>query len=100
MGFLGKLFGKSLEQLAVGHDRDAFIQRLGRSDIRIIAAFEGDGLDLSVLTPEQLRAELEKAVKDLSHSESFEPFTYGRDGRRRLPFFTSERASQTFAGSY
>jgi hypothetical protein len=33
MGFLGKLFGKSLE-LAAGDDRDAFIQKLGRSEIQ------------------------------------------------------------------
>jgi hypothetical protein len=47
-GFFSKLFGKrsSLKELARGADREAFVRRLAESDIFIIAAFEGDGLDL------------------------------------------------------
>src|SRR5688572_14724826 len=98
--FLRNLFGKSptIVQLARGGgDRDAFLRTLGESDIFIIAAIEGDGLDPSSLTTEQLLAEIERAAKDLSErQEGFWPFVYEWNGRRRLPFFTSNAHAETF----
>src|SRR5688572_13232486 len=96
--FLRKLFGRFplLEQLARGADRDAFLRQLGQSDIFVFAAMESDGLDPAALTPELLIAEAERAAKALSELQEFHPFVYERDGRRRLPFFTSDTYAQTF----
>src|SRR5687767_14718867 len=101
--FLRKLFGKAarLERLAREGDRDAFLRQLGESDIFVIAAMEGDGLDPSTMTEAQLLAEIERAVKDSNErQDGFAPFVYERDGRRRLPFFTSNDHAQTFVGEY
>ena len=103
-GFLRNLFGRrppAIEQLARGGDREAFVRALGGSDVFVIAAVEGDGLDPSAMTREQLLAEVERAAKDLAEPEGgFEPFVYERGGRRRLPFFTSNAHAETFAGEY
>ena len=81
-------------------DRDAFLHQLGDLDIFIIAAMQSDGIDPNGMTQEQLLAEVERAAKDLSEREGFEPFVYDRGGQRRLPFFTSNTHAQTFAGEY
>ena len=102
-GFLRKLFRKApaIEQLARGTDRESFVRQLGESDIFIIAAIEGDGLDPSAMTKEQLLAEIERAAKDLNdRQDGFAPFVYERNGRRRLPFFTTNDHAQTFVGEY
>ncbi len=102
-GLLRKLFGSrpTVEQLASGGDREAFLRALGETDIFVIAAMEGDGLDPSAMTKEQLLAEIERAAKDLNErQDGFAPFVYERNGRRRLPFFTSNDHAQTFVGEY
>jgi hypothetical protein len=101
-GFLRKLFGKSRASQPASPmaDRDAFLRQLGEQDIFIIAAMQGDGIDPDGMTKEQLLAEIERAAKDLSERGGFEPFVYDRDGRRRLPFFTSNDHAQTFVGEY
>jgi hypothetical protein len=102
-GFLRKLFGKpsAIEQLARGGDRDAFLRQLGDTVIFVIGAVEGDGLDASTMTQEQLLAEIERAAKDLSErQDGFAPFVYERNGRRRIPFFTSQAHAETFVGEY
>jgi hypothetical protein len=102
-GLLRKLFGSrpTVEQLASGGDREAFLRALGETDIFVIAAIEGDGLDPSAMTKEQLLAEIERAAKDLNErQDGFAPFVYERNGRRRLPFFTSNDHAQTFVGEY
>jgi hypothetical protein len=86
-GFLRKLLGKRpvTEQLARRGDRDAFVRALGEADIFVFAAIEGDGLDPSTLTREQLLAEIERAATDLNErQDGFAPFVYERNGRRRL----------------
>ena len=91
-GFLRKLFGKPpvIEELARGHDREGFLRHLGESEILVIAAVEGDGLDPATMTQEQVLAEIERAAKAMNEREDgFSPFTYERSGRHRLPFFTS-----------
>ncbi|MEA2559350.1 MAG: hypothetical protein QOH06_854 [Acidobacteriota bacterium] len=101
--FLRKLFGKppAIEQLARRGDREAFLRTLGEADIFVIAAIEGDGLDASTMTKEQLLAEIERAAKDLNErQDGFAPFVYERNGRRRLPFFTSNAHAETFVGKY
>jgi len=103
VSFLRKLFGKphAIKQLARGGDREAFLRTLGETDIFVIAAIEGDGLDASTMTPEQLLAEIERAAKDLNErQDGFAPFVYERNGRRRLPFFTSNTRAETFVGEY
>ncbi|MFO0918548.1 MAG: hypothetical protein U0872_09570 [Planctomycetaceae bacterium] len=103
VGFLRNLFGKpsTVEQLAQSGDREAFFRKLGDSDIFVIAATEGDGLDPSNMTEEQFLAEIERAAKELNErQEGFAPFVYDRNGRRRLPFFTSNTYAQVFAGEY
>lgn len=102
-GFLRKLFGgrPTVEQLARRGDREAFLRALGESDVFVIAAIEGDGLDPSSMTKEQLLAEIERAAKDLNErQDGFAPFVYERNGRRRLPFFTTNDHAQTFVGDY
>ena len=101
-GFLRKLFGKppALETASPTGDRDAFLRRLGEQGIFIIAAMQGDGIDPNGMTKEQLLAEIERAAKDLSEDKAREPFVYERNGRRRLPFFTSNDYAQTFVGEY
>src|SRR5688500_16580761 len=101
--FLRKLFGKppAIEQLARGGDREAFLRTLGEVNVFVIAAIEGDGLDPSTMTQEQLLAEIERAAKDLNErQEGFAPLVYERYGRRRLPFFTSSARVETFVGAY
>lgn len=102
-GFLRKLFGKvpAIEQLAHGSDREAFLHTLGEADIFVIAAIEGDGLDPTTMTKEQLLAAIEQAATDLNdRQDGFAPFVYERNGRRRLPFFTSHARAETFVGEY
>ena len=103
LSFLRKLFERApeIERLARGGDRDAFLRRLAESDVFVIAAIEGDGLDPSTMTQEQLTAEVERAAKDLSErKDGFAPFVYERDGRRRLPFFASNARAVAFVGKY
>ena len=100
---LDKLLGRrsSIESLATGSDRDAFLRQLGMTDIFVIAAFQSDGLDPSAVTADELLAEIEAAAKDLSErEEGFLPFVYEREGRLRLPFFTADDHAQTFVGEY
>jgi len=104
-GFFRKLFGGSSKAATpsalAGDDAAALADRLCSADILVFAAFEGDGLDPSTMTREELLAAVERAAKDLAErSDGFEPFTYERDGVRRLPFFTSDEHAQTFVASY
>lgn len=102
---LRNLFRKppaALHEMARAGDRDAFARRLGESDVFVIAAVEGEGLDPATMTPEQLLAEIERAGKDLAErQDGFEPFVYeSPEGQRRLPFFTDDQHAQTFVGEY
>jgi len=101
-GFLRKLFGmaSALEPASPTADRGAFLRHLGEQDIFIIASMKGDGIDPKGMTKEQLLAEIKSAAKDLSEDKAREPFVYERDGKRRLPFFTSNDYAQTFVGAY
>lgn len=101
--FLRKLFGKPprLEQLAHNADRAAFVRQLQATDIFVFAALASDGLDPFTMTKEAALAEIERAVKDLDErQDGFEPFIYEREGRRCLPFFTSDAYAQAFVGEY
>src|SRR5258706_14518854 len=103
IGAFRKLFGlhEDLVRLARGPNRAVFLQRLGKSDIQMIAAPTGDGLDPWAMTREQLLAEVERATKDLNElQEGFAPFVYERDGQRHLPFFTSDAHAQAFFAAY
>jgi hypothetical protein len=101
-GFFQKLFGSrnSLEQLAHGDDRTAFIKELEQSSIYVFAAMSSDGLDPSTMTNEQLLAEIERAAQELNERGGFDPFVYEQAGQRRLPYLSSEKRAQTFAGIY
>ena len=100
--FLRKLFGKARSSTPASTQthRDAFLRALGEQDIFIIAAMQGDGIDPEGMTQEQLLAELERVARDLNDREAFAPFVYERDGRCRLPFFTSSDRFQAFANEY
>jgi len=90
-----------LARLARGTDRARFLQRIGQSDIMVIVAPDGDGLDPHAMTREQMLSEVERAAKGLNErAEGFAPFVYERGGRRRIPFFTSDAHAQTFVGEY
>lgn len=101
-GFLRKLFGKSSASHTASPtaDRDAFLRKLDEQDILVIAAMQGDGIDPKGMTREQLLAHIERAVKDLKEDKDRAPFVYEKNGQRRLPFFTSDSAAQTFAAEY
>jgi hypothetical protein len=107
LGPLGKLFGRrddgggALARLARGRDRARFLQRIGQADVQVIAAPVGEGLDPHAMTREQLLAEVERAAKDLSErTDGFAPFVFEREGRRRIPFFTSDARAQAFVAEY
>lgn len=98
--FFRKLFGKP-DRPAHEGDRESFLRQLVDADIFVIAAVEGDGLDPSAMTREQLLAELERAARDLNErQDGFAPFVYEQDGQRRLPFFTSQDHAQVFVSEH
>lgn len=103
VGLLRKLFGKpeQLARLAREGDRDAFLRKLADADIFVIAAIERNGLDPSTMSKEQLLAEIDRATKGLNEpQDGFAPFVYEREGKDRLPFFTSNGHAETFVGEY
>jgi len=104
IGPLRKFFARrddDLARLARGADRARFLQRIGQSEVQVIVAPDGDGLDPHAMTREQILAELERAAKDLNErTDGFAPFVYEHDGRRRIPFFTSDAHAQTFVADY
>jgi hypothetical protein len=81
---------------------DEKLRELIESDLTVIAALQSDGLDPKGMTKEQLLAEIEAAAKDSQErmKEGFDPFVYESDGKRRLPFFTSDSQCHTFLGEY
>lgn len=99
---LRKLVGmpSRVERLAQTDDRESFIRGLVESDIFVIATIDGDGLDASTMTQEQLRAEIQRAAKAMSEREVFYPLVYERDGRWLLPFFTRYAYVETFIGLF
>jgi hypothetical protein len=66
----------------------------------VLAALQSDGLDAATLTQEGLLAEIERAAKDLSERDGFDPFLYRSEDTRCLPFFSTAHHAQTFCGEY
>ena len=99
---LAKLFGKRdrLSTLSRQSDRRGFIRALVEADITVLAALQSEGLDAATFTQEELLAEIERAAKDLSERDSFEPFVYRSGETRCLPFFSTADHTQTFCGEY
>jgi hypothetical protein len=99
---LGKLFGKRdrLSALSGQPDRRAFIRALVEADVTVLAALRSEGLDAATFTQEALLAEIERAAKDLSERDNFQPFLYRSSDSQRLPFFSTPGHAQTFCGEY
>ncbi len=99
---LAKLFGKRdrLSALSGQADRRAFIRALVEADVIVLAALQSEGLDAATFTQEALLAEIERAAKDLSERNSFEPFLYRSGDSQRLPFFSTPNHAQIFCGEY
>ena len=97
-----RLFGRrdKVSRLAHGTDRRAFVDAFVSSDVVVMAALHGDGIDPSQFTQEQILAEIERSARDLAEDRQREPFVYVRDGVRRLPVFTSMENAQRFGGEY
>ena len=78
----------------------AFVDAFLNSDVIVMAAIQGDGIDPSQSTQEQILAEIERSARDLAEDKEREPFVYVRDGVTRLPVFTSMENAQRFCGEY
>jgi hypothetical protein len=102
LGALAKLFGKRdrLSRLSRQSDRRLFIRALVEADVIVLAALQSQGLDAASFTQEDLLAEIERAAKDLSERDNFDPFLYGSDNSQRLPFFSTSAHADTFCGEY
>lgn len=66
----------------------------------VLAALQSEGLDAVTFTHEDLLAEIERAAKDLSERDSFEPFLFRSGDTRCLPFFSTADHAQAFCGEY
>jgi hypothetical protein len=99
---LRNLLGKPNKSAPSAHTsgRDDLIQKLLQSDILIIAAMQSDGIDPKGLTKEQLLEEIRRTLEDTKQRQNFQPFVYEADGKRRLPFFSSQGQAEKFVGWY
>lgn len=101
------MFGNLLKRLrkpervaksSLESQRDSFLREIGERDLLVIVAVQSSGIELEGLTQESLLAEIERAAKDLSERQEFQPFMYERDGRSCLPFFTTTGHAEAFVG--
>ncbi len=91
----------ALIRAARGPDRRVFVKLFCRSPIRCICLPKrfAEGLPANA-SREEILAQIEAAARDLSERESFSPFSYLREGQRRMPLFTSEELAADFAKAY
>jgi hypothetical protein len=76
---------------------------LGGVPIFVISATVSEGIDAGAITREELLAEVRQALErdKENQKEGYGLFVYtGADGRRRLPFFTSNDHAQQFCAEY
>src|SRR4029434_7619193 len=81
-------------------DRNGFLRGLAAGEVWLFVASDQEGIDPATMTSAEVMETIERSVKDLNESESFEPFIYDAQGLRRLPFFTSQQHAETFVGEY
>jgi hypothetical protein len=95
---LRKLFSKSRPP----PDAPAWLRELGDATILVISATVSDGIDARSMTQEQLLAEIRQALErdKQNRQKGYGLFVYAAEGRRRLPFFTSNEHAQKFCGEY
>ena len=102
MGFLSRMFKRRdwLTKASRSGDPEAFVRVLMESDIWLLLAQDGEGIDPASLTAENLVAEMERQVKELAERQDFPVFMYG-DGRlTAVPFFSSEAMAEPFVGEF
>lgn len=93
--------GDALTTASRRGDRDAFLRLLARSDVTVLAALDGPGLDVATLTPESLLADMRRRAESVAAAEDWLPFVYTDDeGHRWLPFFSTPRHAEAFCGAY
>ena len=82
-------------------DRQAFVRLLAETDVTVLAALDGPGLEIATLTQEALLAQIERDAEAIAASEHWLPFVYERDDARRcLPFFSTSTHMEAFCRAY
>jgi hypothetical protein len=99
---LRSLFGDLPEErtLEPSAEEQARIKRLPHTELFLLAALEGFGLDPATLTREQLLAEVERAARSFRACERHDPFVYRLGEQRRLPVFTNEERMHRFTARF
>ena len=82
------------------HPAREHLRQLWGGQVFVIAAIEGEGLDPETITPERLFTQIKQAVDDADSRREFHAFVYTRQGKRILPFFSSEERARTFCEWY
>lgn len=82
-------------------DRRAFLRLLADTEITVLAALDGPGLDTATLTKEAALAEMRRIAQVLAASDEWAPLVLEQDaGVRCLPFFSTPRHVEAFCVSY
>jgi hypothetical protein len=94
---LRNLFGNSKPRVDV-----EWLRKLGESDIFVLSATVSEGIDAKTITQDQLLAEIREAIERDKENQKrgYGVFIYTSEGKRRLPFFTSNKHVETFCGEY
>lgn len=81
---------------------DEFLREIASKPILVISATVSEGIDASSMTQDQLLVAIQQALErdKENQQKGYGLFMYSANGRRRLPFFTSNEHAQKFCGEY